>query len=297
VTLELVKEKKKITKHKFRSMIVAAPGNVLVAADFSQAETWVVAHLACEEKMKQALKFGDIHTQTAAILFYPPTQCDHKWKKNPDDSRECKLCNILIGYDQRHLGKGSNHGNSYRMSPERWTQMINKQSDKPPYVVVTLQQAKAYSTKWREYYTMVPRWWTDLEIELDKNQRTLVTPYGRRRTFYQQWGMELFKEATAFKPQSTVADHANGAIHPELGVKGGFLEVYKQLAKPSNDEIKIINVAHDSIMLECPLGIRDEIAPRVKSILERPMEVNGEVFTIPVDVEYGERWGELEKVS
>ncbi len=108
------------------------------------------------------------------------------------------------------------------------------------------------------------------------------------------WGDELFKEATAYVPQSTVGDHALGAVQPELGIEGGLLSVYKMFK--SHPEIRVVHTAHDSIMLEVPIGTELEVGGRIYSALHRPLVVNYEELTIPVDCEVGERWGELEKV-
>ena len=97
---------------------------------------------------------------------------------------------------------------------------------------------------------------------------------------------------TAWEPQSTVAYHANGMVHPELGIKGGFVEVDKQFVV--TDIMKIVNQSHDSIVADVPRNRIDDVKEPVRLLLERPLVVNGEEFTIPVDVEIGEVWGELE---
>ena len=50
-------------------------------------------------------------------------------------------------------------------------------------------------------------------------------------------------------------------------------------------------------MLEIPINREKEIAPEVVKLLKRPMMILGEIFTIPVDVDYGERFGELCKME
>lgn len=271
-----------------RSVTVAPPGKVLIAADLAQAESWIVAYLANEPNMKHALHNGDIHTETAgSAIFYPYTGCAHVWRKG---KQECENCGNTINKTQRYIGKRYNHASSYRMSYIRAAEVINKDGDKPPYVTVTLAESKIYSTEWHKFYN-VKGWWSDIESTLNATRR-LTTPYGRSRVFYANWGDELFKEATAYVPQSTVADHFDGAIHPELGISGGLLEIYKQLVIPY-PENKIIGQAHDSLLMEVPTQTHEEILERVKALLLRPLVINGEEFTIPVDAEVGDRWGEL----
>jgi DNA polymerase I len=254
-----------------RSQFIAPKNKLLLAFDFSQAESWVVAFSAREESMKHALLHDDIHRLTATALF----------NKKPED----------ISKSERYIGKRCNHALAYRMSPERMAQVINKDAVDSG-VTVTLPQAKQYHKRWHELYN-IKQWWNEIEQELNQT-RTLTTVYGRRRIFYNAWGDELFKEATAFIPQSTVADHALGAVQPELGISGGLLQVWKSYH--NKEGIFLINTAHDSILLEVPKDSRDKLLQQIYKLLSRPMIIHGEQFTIPVDAEVGEKWGELDSV-
>ena len=297
---------------KIRSMIVSPPGHVLVNCDFSQAESWIVAFKSGDPRMKQSLQYGDIHTETAAnIILFPESLCQHTawtielgfpWKKDKGEIR-CIYCNAIVTSDARYTGKRINHGTGYRMFGEKQAEVINKDSDKPPYVTISIAQSNYYNARWKAYYSCVPGvWWPDIEERLRIN-RTITTCYGHRYIFNGNWGDELFRTATAFEPQSTVAQHANGSIHPELGIRGGFLEVFRQLYKREKAISRIINVSHDSILFECPTGTSTEVAARAVTLLRRPivLEESGSKkkveFTIPVDCEIGDRWGELEKIK
>lgn len=282
-------------KLSMRSMIVAAPGNVLVAADLSQAESWVVAYLADEPNMKKSLHDGDIHTETAgSALFHPDVGCQHNWHTEDKELWTClNGCEHTVVKTGRYIGKRYNHASAYRMSYIRAAEVINKDSDKPPYVTVTLEESKTFSTRWHQFYN-IKNWWNEIEQQLSR-ERAITTSYGRKRIFFAQWGESLFKEATAYEPQSTVADHFNGMVHPQVGVKGGLLEIYRQLVKPY-PEHKIINQSHDSAILEVPVTVGHEIVERMQVLLRRPIVIHGEEFTIPTDGEIGERWGEMENV-
>lgn len=270
-------------------MLVAPKGKLLISVDLAQAESWVVAYLADEPHMKYALHNGDIHLQTAgSALFFNKEGCNHDWDK---EARICNKCHAEVTKPMRYIGKRYNHASAYRMTYMRAAQVINKDSDKPPYMMVTLAESKEYSESWHSYYNIKP-WWSEIEYELGKT-RTLTTPYKRTRYFFAQWGPELFKEATADVPQSTVADHFNGRIQKELGIKGGLIEVYRQLVIPY-EENKIVNQSHDSLVMETPKEIAREMVGRVKELLYRPLIIKDEQFSIPVDAEIGERWGELE---
>lgn len=247
--------------------------------DLAQAESWIVAYLANEQTMKHVLACGDFHTETGQRALFEYT--DDHWLATPKDERK----------SMRYIGKRYNHASSYRMGPIRAAEVINKDSDKPPYVTVTVAESKVFYTKWHDYYH-IRGWWDEIEFQLNKN-RTLITPYGRLRYFFAQWGNELFKEATAYVPQSTVADHMNGEVQDELGIEGGVVEVDRLLVVPGY--IKIVNQSHDSILCNIPRSSALDICQQIHRLLLRPLVINGEEFTIPVDCEIGERWGELEE--
>lgn len=257
---------------KLRSMFIAPPGYVLISWDLKQAESWVSAYFANELTMKEELRDGDIHALTASAIFREPKEIVKHDKK------------------KRYIGKQSNHMLTYRASARRYVQAVNKESD--GLVTLSNKEGTEHTQIWHGLYHF-EQWWSEIESDLASNNRTLVTPYGRVRTFFAAWGLELFKQATAHLPQSTVADHTNGAIQLELGIKGGLREVYRVYVKTG--ALRIINQGHDSITGETPVHLMSEIAAGVKALMERPLIIKGEQFTIPVEVEVGERWGELEE--
>jgi DNA polymerase I-like protein with 3'-5' exonuclease and polymerase domains len=268
-----------------RSIIKAPPGKILLSFDLSQAEAWVVAYLADEKTMKAVLNTGIIHELSARVIFE---------MEIPFDLSDSEAIKLGVSKDQRYLGKKMNHSCNYRTGPYMIAVTINKESDKAPYVTVTVRQTKIYHKRWTSFFNLEV-WWKEIENKLAID-RTLITPYRRKRTFLDQWGDSLFKEATAYVPQSTVADHMFGAVQPEIGIGGGLLGIQRKIIRESKD-ILMINTSHDSCLLEVPIGLEDEIIGAVKEQLSRPIMINGETFTIPVDCEKGERWGSLEKVA
>jgi DNA polymerase-1 len=254
-------------KYPFRSIIRAREGCSLISVDLSAAEAWVVAYLARDENMKRELADGDLHKYAASIIFQKPVN--------------------LITKSERYVCKKGNHSLNYRTSAGKLCESINKEG----IVTVSLPQAKTYYERWHSAFN-VRMWWAEIDDKL-RSTRTLITPYKRQRYFFGLWNDDLLKEATAYVPQSTVADHMNGAVQPELGIEGGLLTIYRKIILPSKKEIKMIQTAHDSVVLETPKALISEVAEQTVSILKRPLMVNGETFTIPVDCDiYPERWGE-----
>jgi DNA polymerase I-like protein with 3'-5' exonuclease and polymerase domains len=266
-----------------RSQIVAPKNHLLIELDLAQAESWVVAYLANEPNMKHSLHFGEFHLDTAVILF----------DKTVEELLLLKKENPLDFSRMRYIAKQQNHAKAYREGYRRAAEIINRQSDRPPFVTVTVSESKVYHDKWHGHY-MILGWWGEIEEQLRRN-RTIVTPYGRIRRFYDSWGEELFRKATAHNPQSTVADHFNGKVQSINPVSGGLIEIKRQLS--DKQFCRIINQSHDSCLLEAPSQDAQELAEQAANLLRRPIIINGESFTIPVEGKIGERWGELEKAE
>jgi DNA polymerase I-like protein with 3'-5' exonuclease and polymerase domains len=268
-----------MNKLKFRSMFIAPAGKYLLQIDLQQAESWIVAWEAGDENMKFSLKNGDIHTDTTVVIFDIP-------KEKVDKAGT-----------QRYLSKRINHGSAYGMKPPKQAAVINADSNEPPFLIVTIPQVEGYQEKWHGHFWRVREWHQEIRDKL-RTDRTLITAYGRKRVFYGQIPAgesgEFWKEAYAYKPQSTVADHFTGMLCKEIGIPGGLKEIYRKVV---TDEIRVINMSHDSIILEVPKNNVIDIAGQCKALLERPLVINGETFTIPADAEYGERNGEWEKIK
>lgn len=263
-------------KYKIRSIIAAEKGKRLIACDLSQAETWIVAYLANDMKMKYALHNSDIHTETAMFVFE---------KSFPH-----------VTPDERYLGKRLNHANNYGMSYILFAHLINAKADEEPFLSISLAEAKRYMEGWHRLYTSVRPWWKSLEEELKRNNKTVSNLYGRARTFFGPLNSTTYRELYAFKPQSTVADHFNGQVQRENPVPGGLLKVWQVICKSGKSpDIKLRNQSHDSCILSVPAESAEDILIEVMSYIRRPIIINEESCTIPVDGEIGERWGEMEK--
>jgi len=153
-------------KYPIRSYLRASPGKTLISLDLSQAEAWVVAYLAnCREMKAALLRKGskDIHSTSARALF-----------TIPEDGEVSK--------DSRYMGKKFNHAANYGTSAMMIAHMVNAESINPPYISLTVAQAKVYHQRWKDLFHEIPRWWLDIQRELSVN-RTLRTPYGQKRTF------------------------------------------------------------------------------------------------------------------
>lgn len=104
---------------KMREMFVAAPGHVLVDADYSQIELRLLAHISGDTAMQQAFLSGaDFHTVTAARVFHVPQD--------------------QVTHQMRSRAKAVNFGIVYGISAFSLSQDIG----------VTMQEAKEYMDRY-----------------------------------------------------------------------------------------------------------------------------------------------------
>ncbi|NNC36000.1 MAG: DNA polymerase I [Hyphomonadaceae bacterium] len=119
---------------KIRTAFVAEPGNTLVAADYSQVELRILAHVADLETMKQAFADGvDIHALTASEMFGVPIE-------GMDSSvrRRAKAINFGIIYGISAFGLANNLGISRTEAKE----YIESYFEKFPGIKTYMEAAK-----------------------------------------------------------------------------------------------------------------------------------------------------------
>jgi len=241
-----------IPKGSIRRMFVPDDGKTFVNADLSQAEARVVAWLAGENRLMQVFtNGGDIHRRNAANIF----------RKAEKD----------VTKDERELAKRIVHASNYGMGPITFAKNAG----------VSVAEAKKLLNAYFSEYPRIKLWHMSIENTLRKT-RTLTTPLGRKRTFFNRWDSTLLREAYAYIPQSTVADVLN------VGLRRCYAE-YR------NTDTNILLQIHDAVLLQTPTPGVANVARRVKELLTIPIQIGIQQLVIPVDVSIGPNWGELEK--
>ena len=237
-----------------RNMFVAAPGMMLVDADYSQIELRLLAHISGDETMKEAFLSGeDFHTVTAANVFGVPVS---------------EVTPIL-----RSRAKAVNFGIVYGISAFSLAQDIG----------VYPNEAKAYMDAYLEKYHGVRDYMKQI-VETAKAQGYVATIYGRRRSLPElksaNFNMRSFGERVALNMpvQGTAADI----------IKLAMVNVHRRL-KAEGLKARLILQVHDELIVECP----GEEAERVRQILTEEME-NAAQLSVPLlaDAHIGHSWAE-----
>lgn len=267
---------------RLRKMFVADEGKEMAEFDLNRGESWVYSHLAEEPEMIRIHREGlDFHTITACAIS---TVFGHHisydaWGEFDERDPEG-------AYKLRYLGKRTNHASAYRMGPFRFAEVVNNEADDTG-ITITVAQAKAAQALWLKRYPFIESWWMGIERTLNEDARTMVTPYGRVRQFFGRWGDQLFKEATAYVPQSTSVDYING----------GMLRVFNELVMKDAFGLELLHQNHDSILVQYDEDCREEVIPEISECLISDLVIGKHVIQIPVEAAYGHSWGELTRYA
>ncbi len=91
---------------RIREAFIAAPGNVIVSADYSQIELRIMAHLSGDDGMLRAFAAGeDIHRATASEIFGVPLS-----EVSSEQRRYAKVINFGLMYGMSVFGLAGNLG-------------------------------------------------------------------------------------------------------------------------------------------------------------------------------------------
>ena len=237
-----------------RRMFVAAPGCVLVDADYSQIELRLLAHISGDETMQNAFKSGeDIHAVTASQVFGLP------------------LAEVTPA--QRSSAKAVNFGIVYGISAFSLAQDIK----------VSPAEARAYIDAYMQKYYGV-REYMDRVIAEAKERGYVETLFGRRRPVPElkasNFNTRSFGERVArnMPIQGTAADI----------IKLAMVNVRRRL-RAEGLEARLILQVHDELIAECP----EREAERVAALLEEEME-RAVTLSVPLTAEAhsGHSWAE-----
>lgn len=238
-----------------RRIFIPDEGKVFIQRDLKQAEAWVVAFLSKDPFLMDAIRSSDIHKRTASLIFRKP-ECD-------------------ISKRERELAKRCVHALNYGMGYIKFAEQVG----------VSGVEARDLRNRYFAAFPRIQMWHSEVKMKLAKD-RELETPFGRKRQFTAGWSEDLWKEAWAYLPQSTVGDLLNV----------GFVEFWEWLKKGGQHfDCQIMLQIHDSLIVQCPPEHVKVIASKLKSCLERPININGHTITIPTDCSVGPNWLDLKE--
>ncbi|HEX5898994.1 MAG TPA: DNA polymerase I [Solirubrobacteraceae bacterium] len=236
-----------------RGCFEAAPGHVLISADYSQVELRVLANIADEPVLKEIFVRGeDVHTATGSVVFGKDAG-----ELTPMDRSKSKMINYGIVYGL------SDYGLADRLNIPR-------------------EEAKAFIDAYLERFPRVAEF-IRTTIESARELGHVTTLFGRRRQIPElrarNWQVRSLGERLAVNTviQGTAADI----------MKLAMIRVYRALAE-SELKTRMILTIHDELLFEGP----PEEADAIRELVEREMIAPWGERTPPlaVDAGVGQTW-------
>jgi DNA polymerase-1 len=237
-----------------RAAFVAAPGSTLLAADYSQVELRILAHVSQDETLLATFaRDEDVHTATAAAIF------------EEDQARVTPL--------QRRVAKGINFGIVYGMGDYGLAQRTElDQKDASHFIA--------------DYFARHPgvKRYLDETKRLAKEQGYVSTVLGRRR---------YLPELRSPNRQLVAAGERMAVNMPIQGTAADIIKVAMVHLAATMEERKLrsrmILQVHDELIFEVPDGELATMRTLVEDLMENavPMTVK-----LKVDITTGRHWGE-----
>ncbi|SHG84315.1 DNA polymerase I [Ornithinibacillus halophilus] len=225
---------------------------IMFAADYSQIELRVLAHIAKDEKLIAAFQNDlDIHTQTAMDVFHV-----EKDKVTSNMRRQAKAVNFGIVYGISDYGLSQSLG-------------------------ITRKEAKQFIERYFESYPGVKQYMDDI-VQEAKHQGYVTTLMKRRRYLPEitsrNFNRRSFAERTAMNTpiQGSAADI----------IKKAMIDLDQKL-KDEKLQARILLQVHDELILEAPREELDKLKEVVPEMMENTVELN---VPLKVDYEYGDSW-------
>jgi len=246
--------------HPLLRFLLSDEGCIYYSIDLSQVENRIVAYVGRIPRMIDAFESGkDVHALTASLIF------DKSIEEISDEEGSSSLGTGT--QSERFYGKKTGHSCNYDLGYRKFALMLEIPENESKWLIERYH--KIYPEIRGNYHQLV-------KSSLAKD-RTLTNLFGRKRLFLDKWGDDLFKDAYAQIPQSTVADKIN---------EQGLSYIYYNQDKFK--EVELLIQVHDSIGFQIPLSapwIRHaEILWDIKQSLETPVKWNDVEFTIPSDI-------------
>ncbi|MFO8155735.1 MAG: DNA polymerase I, partial [Thiohalospira sp.] len=242
------------TGRRIREAFTAPPGYCIVAADYSQIELRIMAHLSGDAGLLRAFAAGvDIHRATAAEVFGVATDA--------------------VDGEQRRAAKAINFGLIYGMSAWGLARQLGIERD----------EAQAYVDRYFERYPGV-RAYMDRTREVARDQGFVETVFGRRlhlpdiRSGNGQRRQYAERTAINAPMQGTAADL----------IKRAMITVDAWLQGDDAPDARMVLQVHDELVFEVAV---DEVAAFREPLMDR-MTAAGEL-AVPLEVEVGsgDTWG------
>ncbi|MBN2875483.1 MAG: DNA polymerase I [Spirochaetales bacterium] len=240
---------------RIRKAFVAAPGTILVSADYSQIELVVFAHLSGDPELRKAFTDGaDVHRRTAALIL----------GKTEEE----------VSSSERRAAKTINFGVIYGMGAFRLAQELG----------IPRAEAQKFIDAYFERYAGVATFIRDI-VEGARRDGYVRTIMGRRRP------IRAIDSRNANERQGAERVAVNTPIQGSAAdiVKLAMLKVDAVLRKDF-PKARILLQVHDELIVEAPLAEAEAVAAAVSEAMGSAIELS---VPLRVSVETAGSWGDM----
>ena len=241
------------------AFVAGTPDTTLVAADYSQIELRILAHVSGDEHLRDAFARGDdIHRETAARVL----------RKAPED----------ITPDERSMAKMVNFGLAYGMSDFGLSSRAG----------ISRQDAQEFITGYFAAYSGISRYMLHIR-ETAAERGHVATLLGRKRQIPELQSANRALKAAGERMainmpiQGTAADIVKIAmIRADRALReGGFRS-------------RLLLSVHDELLLETPRDEVDRLVPVLREAMEGALPLS---VPLTVDVKVGDSWEGMTPLS
>lgn len=271
-----------------RSVFIADPGMKFANIDLEQADARNVGAICWELFVNEygekyagayldACESGDLHTTVCSMAW-----TELPWTNDPIANRKLADQIAYRGLSYRDLAKKLGHGTNYFGQPPTMAKHSKVQQD----------AIKLFQRRYFKAFPAIGRFQGDTDTrqhwhgwvrEQLLTTQQITTPYNRRRLFFgDPKAPETLRAAIAFGPQSMTADQINI----------GLLNLWRA------NICQLLVQVHDSILVQYPEHLEDEIVPQAIKLLAAPITLRkGREFCVPSDCKVGWNWGDFDEVK
>jgi DNA polymerase I len=239
---------------RIRDAFVAEPGFVMLAADYSQIELRLAAHMADVPQLKQAFAEGaDIHSLTAQELFGEVTR---------DTRASAKTINFAILYGISRWGLAGR----LSITADEAQAMIDRYFDRFPGI--------------RDYIHST--------LEGVRETGFTTTLFGRKTHF------PMIRSKTQHERQGAERAAVNAPIQGTSAdiIKRAMVRMCPALQDEGLGAVRMLMQVHDELVFEVPEGEVEQASAVIRRVMERAAEP-AVTLSVPlgVDIGTGPNWG------
>ncbi len=242
-----------------RAFVAGGPDVVLVAADYSQIELRILAHVSGDEHLRAAFaRQADIHRETAARVLH----------KEPGD----------VTSDERSMAKMVNFGLAYGMSDFGLSSRAG----------ISRQEAQEFINSYFAAYSGISYYMLHIK-ETARRDGFVQTLLGRRRQI---------PELRAANPSLRGAGERMAINMPIQGtaadiVKIAMIRLDRRIQAEGFRARPLLQV-HDELLLEVPRDEVDRLIPVLREVMEHALPLD---VPLTVDVKVGDDWESMTPVT